>query len=255
MLEPLPPLSAPLPKRPRRTPPRWGKLPRVALGVVILLAVVTLSSPWDATPRPVAVDPVSELPPALRLDLPPLPQTVTPSSVSAPAERWARINAQDVNLRAKPTLDGAVISRSRTQERYRLTGKEDSQNGKRWRELILPDGRNAWVSADFVEEDVLSESPPQEVAVSAQSNLLELNQAPGSTWVKASPEERLEVLKPMLARIFAADPSRVTSEHIVKLDACMRASGAEPDLAALKVYELGAACALALGWAPNEQQP
>ncbi|MGV3526131.1 MAG: hypothetical protein ACO1RX_18070 [Candidatus Sericytochromatia bacterium] len=255
MLEPLPPHSARRPQRSRRTPARWGKLPRVALGVAISLALVTLSSPLNAPPQPAPIDPVSELPPALRLDLPPLPPSQLAPQPSAPAERWARINAQDVNLRAQPRLDGAVISRSRTQERYRLTGKEDSQNGKRWRELLLPDGRSAWVSAEFVAEDVLSESPAEAAGVSAQAELLELNQAPGSTWVKATPEARLEVLKPMLARIFAADPSQVTSEHIVKLDACMRASGAEPDLASLKVYELGAACALALGWAPHKPTP
>jgi len=75
-----------------------------------------------------------------------------------------------------------------------------------------------------------------------------LYEASAATWLTSSQEQRLLNSLALLKGIFKAEPEQISTAHVQNLTACIDASAAEDDLGTLKVYELAAACALALGW-------
>ncbi|PKL76677.1 MAG: hypothetical protein CVV27_09055 [Candidatus Melainabacteria bacterium HGW-Melainabacteria-1] len=256
----------PVPRRPQaaksQVQRRWlsGNRP-LLLGLLLLLIGVTAIGTWNERRQPqanlqlsttdLASDPLA---PASQLPEHPVSEPVTPSP-SQTSEPLVKIRGKDVNIRQTPSRQAKIVARSSPGQLYRLSGEQSTAEGLNWVQIALTDGQLAWVSADFIQAATapdhstatVPKQPGDEVETAA-AVVTQLLMAPGTIWPRADPSLRKLTLQTLLRRIFKHNPSAISSAHAPALDDCMKASSAAEDLKHLKVYELAAACALAMEW-------
>lgn len=181
--------------------------------------------------------------------------------------RHGEIAAADVNIRALPQLQSEILAQPKKGQRYVFTGREAQADELDWVELELPQ-RTAWVARQFVvwEDPSLSSADStarnaSEAQGASDTQALASNATPHSasaeqalhlqgipSWRSADEKQQLSTAYALLRGVFKTQPRRVTPENLTALLTCMQASAREPHLQKLKVYELAAACALALEW-------
>lgn len=95
-----------------------------------------------ATAQPVqAVTPVE--------DASPVPEEVTPTEIPAALKTYATNNtSSNVNVRSSDSTDAPIVDILRVNERVEILGV--SNRGTGWYQIILPDGRLAWVSGSVI---------------------------------------------------------------------------------------------------------
>lgn len=203
--------------------------------------------------------------------------SAAPAASASPDAR-IQIGGRNVNLRAQPSRKAAIVATSQLGTTYKLTGKHSKAEDLDWVEIQLPDGKIAWVSAAFVAplnsadigttRDPVSRETPAAASTAAPTTpstparpmtedeeieaaaalVAKLLTAPGQIWPQADPALRQLTSRTLLKKIFRDKPEANSEKHAKALDECMAASSKAPDLKNLKVYELSAACALALNW-------
>ncbi|MEZ0375409.1 MAG: hypothetical protein ACAI44_40350 [Candidatus Sericytochromatia bacterium] len=249
------------------------------LAVLGLIVTVTAVGAWNERHRPKASftlssqdlssDPLAPAAgtPDSEADMVP-PAAADPAAAALPSvPTHGQIVGRDVNIRKQPSRQAQVVVRPQADAVYRLSGARRQAEGLEWIGLVMSDGSEAWVSSRFI-RPVLPDrqaaagadtrQPPapegapgvdsgDEVETAAQV-VSQLLLAPGKIWPQADPALRRLTVHALLQKIFKANPAAITPAHPPALDQCMQASSREKKLEALKVYELAAACALALNW-------
>lgn len=231
---------------------------RLPLSLLALILLVIALGTWNERREEAKTPPANAVVSAEPTYTRPVPSSASPSSVtpSLPEPQRFQIQASDVNLRAQPTTTAEILARARSQSVYTLTGQVRHVKARDWLELFLPDGRKAWVSADLgqIWSPGAASGPPVKpsgtVAQKAlpQSQDEPLNLRRGSDWLQAGMAERQQTSEAFLLMIFKGQPERATVQNRRILEACISASVREKDLQKMKVYEIAAACALALDW-------
>jgi hypothetical protein len=155
---------------------------RACLGALVVALMLTACSLPERTTPPTAA-PVSTAPVVFATSSPvavqtpfatPIPPPATPTvrieiptpAPAAPRPLYvANTGGEGLALRNKPASDGERIAVLSEGTALTPTGQEEQADGRRWRQVRDPQGREGWVAADFLSASV-----------------------PGASLVSASPE-------------------------------------------------------------------
>lgn len=116
---------------------------------VVAVAPTTTAVQEEAAPIPTVAPPTPT----------PLPAPTATPTTALVEQPVARINSQyGLNARSTPSVDGEVLETLDDGASYFVASQEGD-----WVELLLDDGRRAWVSADFVEITIEQVPPDQAI--------------------------------------------------------------------------------------------
>lgn len=208
---------------------------------------------WQLTPFAQKSTPGQMDPASLQSEIFPELSQLQPAASTAPAmptealpvpEQPAKIQIEgkQVNLRAQPSRQAKIVVQVNQGQIFELTGAQQQAEGLSWLELKLPAGGTAWVSQQFARQ------PAVEITKATAEPTLNLHQQGPAEWLVASDRARILTAQLLLSEIFRDSPEQDTPENLVRLNACLEASSRDKSLQKLKIYQLAAACALALGW-------
>lgn len=186
--------------------------------------------------------------------------------VPSPSPRWKTATGL-LNIRTKPSLQAEVLMRLQGGETYTGTGQSQTAEGHTWIELQLNDKEQGWISAQLLTAVTApsvapSQTPsasPNTAAASIPGKTPEreagrmLNHEKLSGWILGEDADRQRTALAMTRLMFPQDPAELLNKKAVLLETCITGSAEDVSIKNHEVAQIGAICALLLGWQDKEQ--
>ncbi len=248
------------------------------LGLLLILGIFSLWRPWQkaaeapspivfsATPSPVenpATNPSGET----NLNGVSAAAEVAKELAPTASPRWKTAQGL-LNIRSKPSLQAEVLMRLQGGEAYTGTGKTEVAEGHTWIELQINDKERGWISAQLLSAVAVpsntpvsasSSSPsPNSTQTSTQTSPQRsagrmLNHEKLSGWILGEAADRQRTALAMTRLMFPTDPAELLNKKAILLETCITGSAEDISIKNHEVAQIGAICALLLGWQEKEQ--
>ncbi len=248
------------------------------LGLLLILGAFTLWRPWQkaaeapspivfsATPSPVENPTTS---PSGGTNLNGVSAAVEVAKEIAPSAspRWKTAQGL-LNIRTKPSLQSEVLMRLQGGEEYTGTGKTEVAEGHTWIELQLNEKERGWISSQLLSAVAAPANAPTSASSSSPSPKSEqtasqassprsagrmLNHEKLSGWILGEAADRQRTALAMTRLMFPTDPAELLNKKAILLETCITGSAEDISIKNHEVAQIGAICALLLGWQEKEQ--
>lgn len=242
------------------------------LGLLLILGLFSLWRPWQkaseapspivfsATPSPVE-SPAADPSGGANLNGVSAAADVAKQIAPSPSPRWKTAQGL-LNIRSKPSLQAEVLMRLQGGEAYTGTGKTEVAEGHTWIELQINEKERGWISAQLLS----AIAAPSNTPVSASPNIAPssstapqrsagrmLNHEKLSGWILGEAADRERTARAMTRLMFPNDPAELLNKKAILLETCITGSAEDISIKNHEVAQIGAICALLLGWQEKEQ--
>ncbi|MBT9546125.1 MAG: SH3 domain-containing protein [Candidatus Sericytochromatia bacterium] len=251
-----------------------------ALGLLLILGVFSLWRPWQkaaeapspivfsATPSPVE-NPTNSPSGETNLNGVSAAAEVAKDLAPTASPRWKTAQGL-LNIRSKPSLQAEVLMRLQGGEIYTGTGKTEMAEGHTWIELQINEKERGWISAQLLSAVAVPSNTPASVSSSSPKNAQTplqastqtspersagrmLNHEKLSGWILGEPADRQRTALAMTRLMFPTDPAELLNKKAILLETCITGSAEDISIKNHEVAQIGAICALLLGWQEKEQ--
>jgi uncharacterized protein YgiM (DUF1202 family) len=247
------------------------------LGLLLILGAFTLWRPWQkaaeapspivfsATPSPVE-NPTTSPSGGANLNGVSAAAEVAKEIAPSASPRWKTAQGL-LNIRSKPSLQSEVLMRLQGGEEYTGTGKTEVAEGHTWIELQINEKEQGWISSQLLSTVAAPANTPASAASSPSPNSIQtssqtspqrsagrmLNHEKLSGWILGEAADRQRTALAMTRLMFPKDPAELLNKKAILLETCITGSAEDISIKNHEVAQIGAICALLLGWQEQEQ--